>query len=327
MPKTPCHVIAGPLGVGKTTAILSILEQQLACERVGVLVNDFGPIGMDRTRFDAEAPDTEVVNLRGGCICCTLQASLPEAVIKLVSEKQVDRLIIEPSGMASPAQAIDTLRQPELQDKISLQPTVVLLSAVEFDEQLFERMPYYRMLCDVSEVLVFNRCDQVGDAKIERIQAWSESISLAKRRVVLTEHGKLPEKFFDSSMGEANLSMTTGKQDHVHQFDTQAKPGGVVLDAGHVFNEAKLISDLQWLCDHGLSGNDVIRFKGIARTDQGWRSVDIANGSVSKQPSAHREDSRLEWVTDPNAVSPEQVLAAIGYAEQPTELTSPGSTT
>ena len=78
MHKTPCYVIAGPLGVGKTSAILNCLKQQPQGTRVGVLVNDFGPIGLDQVRLGAEAPTTKVVNLHGGCICCTLIAAFPK---------------------------------------------------------------------------------------------------------------------------------------------------------------------------------------------------------------------------------------------------------
>lgn len=311
MPKTPCHVIAGPLGVGKTTAILDYLRQQPAGSKIGVLVNDFGPVGLDRAKLNAESPTTEVVTLQGGCICCTLLASLPEAVARLVDEHELDRLIIEPSGMASPAQAINALRQPEMRDRISMQPTVVMLSAVEFDELQFERMAYYRMLCDVADVLVFNRADRVGESKRERIQTWAERLTPPKLRVIVTAESALPADVFDGAAAVESAEKSLDEDAHAHQFDASAKAGGATLGADVVFDERVLTGNLQRLSEQGIAGNDVLRFKGVFQTEEAWRSIDLANGRVTSRPSAYRGQTLIEWVTRPCRVDSERMLAEL----------------
>ena len=105
-PEIPCYIIAGPLGVGKTSAVLHHLRTHASQQRVGVLVNDFGPVGLDGATLRSEAPETRVLNVSGGCICCTLLSELPKKIQQLLSEQALDRLIIEPSGMATPTQVI-----------------------------------------------------------------------------------------------------------------------------------------------------------------------------------------------------------------------------
>lgn len=310
MHKTPCHVIAGPLGVGKTTSILNYLKHQPPGSRVGVLVNDFGPIGLDRAKLDSEAIATKVVNLHGGCICCTLVASLPEAVCRLTDENNLERLIIEPSGMASPAQAVEALLQPELQDRISLQPTIVMLGADVFDEQMFARMPYYRMLCEVADVLVFNRCDQVTEKKLATIRKWASQLDPPKLRVVTTAYGELPDDLFIDTIHTSKKSGSL-QHDHLHQFDSTAHADGVRCDADRLFDQSLMLANLERLRDQGIAGNEVLRFKGAIRTEQGWRSIDLANGGVAIKACADHGENLIEWVTRPARVEPAKMLAEI----------------
>ncbi|MEM7577095.1 MAG: GTP-binding protein, partial [Planctomycetota bacterium] len=195
----PCHIVAGPLGVGKTTAILHYLRQHADAnqERVGVLVNDFGPVGLDSTTLQAESPNpdqTQVLNVPGGCICCTMLAELPNCIKRLTQapENPVDRLIIEPSGMATPAQVIDALRAAQDQLRLALHPSIVLISTPDFDAEMFDRMPYFRMFSEAADILVFNRCDLATDAKVQSAKRWAEQLDPPKLRVVTTTHGQLP---------------------------------------------------------------------------------------------------------------------------------------
>jgi G3E family GTPase len=321
-PTIPCHIVAGPLGVGKTSAILNYLRRHASHQRVGVLVNDFGPVGLDSTILVAEAPQTKVLNVPGGCICCTMLAELPDCIRRLVYEQTLDRIIIEPSGMASPAQVIDLLRENQRELNIGLQPAIVMLSVTDFDEETFERMAYYHVFCEAADILVFNRCDQAGEAKIKRAREWAVKLDPPKLRVLTTSHGELPSEVF-------NLSVETGRHDHHqhgddhdhhghahdhdhhHAHDPTIHPGGFVLDARRSFDEEVLLVNLMRVCHQGIAENQVLRLKGVFHTHAGWQSIEIANRHVSFRPSAHRRDNRMEWITQPEPISQDQVLAEI----------------
>ncbi|MBX2852987.1 MAG: GTP-binding protein [Phycisphaeraceae bacterium] len=312
-PKIPCHIVAGPLGVGKTSAILDYLRDNATNQRVGVLVNDFGPIGLDSTTLQAEAPTTKVLNVPGGCICCTMLAELPGSIRRLVSEQSLDRVIIEPSGMAAPAQVIDVLRQAEQDLNISLQPSIVMLSAADFDEETFERMAYYHMFCEAADVLVFNRCDQADDSKIKRAQQWASQLDPPKMRVVTTSHGRLSSELFDLPLetSRAHEPLVHTHDHHDHQHDSTIHPGGFTLDAERCFDEEVLLVNLMRICYQGIEQNQVLRLKGVFHTNDGWQSIEIANHEVSLRPSAHRRDSRMEWITQPGAIDQARMLEEI----------------
>ncbi len=309
----PCHIVAGPLGVGKTSAILNYLCRHAANQRVGVLVNDFGPIGLDSTTLQAEAPTTKVINVPGGCICCTMLSELPDCIRRITCEQTLDRLIIEPSGMASPAQVVDTLRQTQSQLAITLQPTIVILSATDFDAETFERMFYYHVFCEAADVLVFNRCDQASDVKINAARQWADKLDPPKLRVLTTSHGELPSDVFDLTADSLRTHTPTGHEHdhHHHHHDPTIHPGGFVLEAERSFDEERLLVNLMRICHQGVDNNQVLRLKGVFHTTAGWQSIEIANREVSLRPSAHRRDNRMEWLTQPGPIGRDRVIAEI----------------
>ena len=66
----PTHVIAGPLGAGKTSLIQHLMTQKPADERWAVLVNEFGQIGLDAALMNAGSDAIAIAEVAGGCVCC-----------------------------------------------------------------------------------------------------------------------------------------------------------------------------------------------------------------------------------------------------------------
>ncbi|MDR2132775.1 MAG: GTP-binding protein [Clostridiales Family XIII bacterium] len=91
------YIISGFLGAGKTTLIRKLLKEAFTDERIAIVENDFGEVGVDASLIRAEG--AEVAELRAGCICCSLAGDLVKTLRRLIENNKPDKLIIEPSGV------------------------------------------------------------------------------------------------------------------------------------------------------------------------------------------------------------------------------------
>lgn len=119
IPKVPVTVLTGYLGAGKTTLLNRILTEEHH-QRVAVIVNEFGEVGIDHQLvIDA---DEEVFEMNNGCICCTVRGDLIRIIGNLMQRRdRFDHLVIETTGLADPAPVIQSffvdevmLRQTQL---------------------------------------------------------------------------------------------------------------------------------------------------------------------------------------------------------------------
>ncbi|HSC84444.1 MAG TPA: GTP-binding protein, partial [Pseudomonas sp.] len=125
----PTHLIAGPLGAGKTSLIRQLLTQKPADERWAVLINEFGQIGLDAALLSTDAQGIAMAEVPGGCLCCVNGAPFQVGLARLLRQARPDRLLIEPSGLGHPLELLRQLREPPWQGVLALQPPVLVLDA------------------------------------------------------------------------------------------------------------------------------------------------------------------------------------------------------
>ena len=108
---TKVDIISGFLGAGKTTFIKKLLSDVWAGEKLVLIENEFGEIGIDGG-FLKDA-GIEVTEMNSGCICCSLVGDFGSALKEVVTQYNPDLIIIEPSGVK---QLCDSCRCKEMQD-------------------------------------------------------------------------------------------------------------------------------------------------------------------------------------------------------------------
>ncbi|MFC4769104.1 CobW family GTP-binding protein [Effusibacillus consociatus] len=127
----PVYILTGYLGAGKTTLLKPLLGYlKAAGRRPAVLMNEFGSVSVDTLLLqESEVP---VVDLPNGCICCTLQGSLKDSLLRLIDGYGPDTVFLETTGVASPVDIVERLLEPELQDRIRLAGVFTMVSAAWF---------------------------------------------------------------------------------------------------------------------------------------------------------------------------------------------------
>ena len=164
----PVTVIGGYLGSGKTT-LLNQLLRQAAGQRIALLVNDFGEIGIDGDLIAGVDGDT--VTLTNGCVCCSIGSDLMAALWS-VRDRDVppDRVVIEASGIADPA----PIAHHALTPGFDLDGVVVLLDAETVRRR--ERHPVVgrtiRRQLASADVLVINKIDLASAEQLADLDIW-----------------------------------------------------------------------------------------------------------------------------------------------------------
>jgi G3E family GTPase len=162
-------VVGGFLGAGKTTFVLEQVAR--SGQRVAVLVNDFGELGVDGELIRVRG-GIEVVELPGGCICCTQKSGLLESVQRVAAQLAPDLLIIEPSGVAETSELLQTLSDPCLDSVIEVQAVVAILDALTFLE-FSEPDAFGLFFLDQvrsADLILINKADLVPQETLDRIE-------------------------------------------------------------------------------------------------------------------------------------------------------------
>ncbi len=123
---TKIDIISGFLGAGKTTLIKKLIAESFSGQKVVLIENEFGEIGIDGS-FLKEA-GIEITEMNSGCICCSLVGDFKTALKKVIEQYSPDRIVIEPSGvgkLSDVAKAVERVNEDEEAVEINSLVTVV----------------------------------------------------------------------------------------------------------------------------------------------------------------------------------------------------------
>lgn len=163
----PVTIITGFLGSGKTTLLNHILTNQEGI-KTAVLVNEFGEIGIDNELI--VSTDENMVELNNGCICCTINEDLVEAVYKILErEEKIDYLVVETTGLADPLPVALTFLGTELRDMTRLDSIVTMVDCANFSLDLFNSEAAQSQI-QYGDVIILNKTDLVGEADVDSLE-------------------------------------------------------------------------------------------------------------------------------------------------------------
>src|SRR5262245_60629768 len=133
--RLPVTIVTGFLGSGKTTLVNRILANRAGL-RVAVLVNEIGDIAIDNELIVATGDD--IVTLANGCICCSINNDLVDAVLRVLArDEAIDYIVVETTGIADPLPIALTLMRYEFRDRVRVDAIITVVDATEFSLDRF----------------------------------------------------------------------------------------------------------------------------------------------------------------------------------------------
>ena len=184
----PVTILTGFLGAGKTTLLNHILTNQEGV-KTAVLVNEFGEIGIDNELIVATGDD--MVELSNGCICCSINGELLEAVYRVLERPEpVDYLVVETTGLADPLPVAMTFLGSDLRDLTRLDSIITLVDAENFGPETLQG-EVGRSQIVYGDMILLNKCDLVSEERLEQLEAELRAIK-NEARILRSVKGTVP---------------------------------------------------------------------------------------------------------------------------------------
>ncbi|WP_439892955.1 CobW family GTP-binding protein (plasmid) [Ralstonia sp. 25C] len=260
--KIPVTIVSGYLGAGKTTLVNRLIADN-PHTAIGIVVNEFGDIGIDGDLIEADLE--AVIEITNGCICCTVRTDLVDSVLKLIdaAPRPLERIVVETSGLADPAPVVQSfLADPSLRERVRLESVVTVVDAAHAALQRGDAVADEQIA--FADLLLLSKTDLIEDAAITELQHAIRSInpsSLVSTLAMGTPNVPVfgADRFNLVNLLELEPNLLNNEADHDHEHDQTIEAFGVestdALDPARV---GKWLSSIVQ-----MYGNDLLRMKGV----------------------------------------------------------------
>lgn len=164
---TKIDIISGFLGAGKTTLIKKLINQVFQGEKLVLIENEFGEIGIDGG-FLKDA-GIEITEMNSGCICCSLVGDFGTALKKVIDEYTPDRIIIEPSGVGKLSDVIKAVEDVKASADIAVNSATTVVDVSKCKMYMKNFGEFFNNQVESAGTIVLSRTQNVSDDKVEAV--------------------------------------------------------------------------------------------------------------------------------------------------------------
>ena len=205
---TKVDIYSGFLGAGKTTLIKKMIAEGYKGQKLVLIENEFGEIGIDGG-FLQEA-GINITELNSGCICCSLVGDFGRALKKVIADYSPDRVIIEPSGVGKLSDVIGAVNKVT-SDEVTLGYTVAVVDASKVKVYMKNFGEFYNNQIETASTIILSRTDSIAQFKLDNaVSMLREHNQVAS--IVTTPWNQLTgEQLVEAMEGKASLAAELAK--------------------------------------------------------------------------------------------------------------------
>ncbi|OON85484.1 cobalamin biosynthesis protein CobW [Oribacterium sp. C9] len=216
---TSIDIVSGFLGAGKTTFIQRLLDEALKTEKVVLIENEFGEIGIDSGFLKDSG--IQIREMNQGCICCSLVGNFEQSLTEVVNTYHPDRIIIEPSGVGKLSDIIGAVKSVSEDLEVELHSAVTVVDAKKAKMYSKNFGEFFNNQIEYAGTVVLSRTDIAPEAKVGEAVAIIKTIN-PRATVITTPEAELTgEQLVNIISKKYDLAeeMLSDVMDRVHEHE------------------------------------------------------------------------------------------------------------
>lgn len=284
--KVKVDVFSGFLGAGKTRLIKKLIEENYYDEQIAIIENEFGEVSIDGEIL--RKTNTRVTEINSGCICCQVSGDFKKSLLEVVENYDVNRLIIEPTGIAKLTDLKKTFQESELVDLFEVDRLITVVDCEKFSVYLKNFRNFYIDQIKAANLVILSRVQNIDSSQLSKVKneikkindslliidkIWDYAHAKELIKEIKVESNTLSNKLSPKGLFKSNKGAVLVK-DETSNFQTFAVTINRTISKEELINKFKFISNSD---DYG----QVIRAKGIVNMNNKMGQFDFTLSDFS----------------------------------------------
>lgn len=219
---TKIEIISGFLGAGKTTLIKKMLKEAFAGEKIVLIENEFGEIGIDGG-FLKEA-GIQITEMNSGCICCSLVGDFGTALKEVIETYAPDRILIEPSGVGKLSDVTKAVQGVAAHEPVELNSSVTVVDGQKCRMYMKNFGEFFNNQVEHAGTIVISRTQKMSEEKLEACVNMLREKN-PKATIITTPWDELKGEQILAAMQHQDLIMKEELEEHAHHHDHDHEHG------------------------------------------------------------------------------------------------------
>ena len=297
------EIFSGFLGAGKTQLIKKLIEEGYYKEKIAIIENEFGEVSIDGVIL--KRTNTLVKEINAGCICCQVTGDFKESILDVVENCNVDRLLVEPTGVAKLSDIKKVFNEKELKGIAEVEKAITVVDAEKFDLYLTNFKSFFINQIKNADIIILSRTQNVSNEEVKRLQDEinklnSKAIIMGRQWNNTKSEELIPKAFFLRNINDKNEKVNFRKSNlNVGNIKKEKSEENLfesfALKIDRDVSKEELLSKFNFI-KNSFEFGEIIRAKGIVNTKNGKEQFDYTLSEINMQKIAYRGDTIISFI-------------------------------
>ncbi|MBC5627543.1 GTP-binding protein [Clostridium sp. NSJ-6] len=300
--KVKVDIFSGFLGAGKTRLIKKLINDKYYREKIAIVENEFGEVSIDGAIL--RETNTVITEINSGCICCQVSGNFKKAISNIISNYEIDRLIIEPTGVAKLSELKRVFEEKELNEIVEVDKLITVVDGERFYIYLNNFRKFFVDQIKAADVIVISRSQYLDKEKLEKIV--TDINGLNKKAIVVDKewskvraqelipkgeyNQKEYNKVFRRAYVKSNKGVSAYNDSAEDTFQTFA------MSISRSISKKELISKFNFVANTNSFG-EIIRAKGIVKlNDETMNQFDFSLDEFSIETVSYEGEGIISFI-------------------------------